>query len=121
MSGITGGTRRSSLEQSSSWTGGIGRRGSRDRTQSSNADMRSVSVTDGPLFTQQSMLRPSSDRPGKVFGKDLVDVGTAYGVSNQRDVEGMDEWDRRRRQSLPAVVVRTVDYCESNLICPCCH
>lgn len=110
MSGLAQATRRGSMEPSGSWNTGLGRRGSWDRTQSDNHDARS---SDGPIFVEGVVKRAGSVRSGKVFGRDLVECGRAWGVVNAvAELEGESEWDRRRKQCLPAVVIRAVDYCK---------
>lgn len=112
MSGLSSSGRRGSLEPSGSWASGLGRRGSRDRTQSVDIDGRPAG--DGPVFEEGVIKRPAGTRTGRVFGRELVEVGRAWGIS--RDIEadlGDSEYQKRRRACLPALVVRAVEYRES--------
>ncbi|ORY24058.1 hypothetical protein BCR39DRAFT_547829 [Naematelia encephala] len=111
MGGLAQTARRGSMEPSGSWTSGLaGRRGSRDRTQSDKTD---AGAGDGPIFVDGVFQRRGGDRGGRVFGRDLVEAGRAWGTADSAlSLEDESEWQRRRKQSLPAVVVRTVDYLE---------
>ncbi len=108
--------RRGSMEPSGSWSSGLARGASRDRSQSANYDLRS-GASDGPIFQDGVVLRAGGDRTGHVFGRDLVEVGRTWGVVEATNPDdGGSEWDRRRKQCLPALVVRSVDYRECTSI-----
>ena len=104
------------MDPSGSWTPGLARGGVRDRTQSADYDLR-TNASDGPIFQEGVVLRVGGDRMGRVFGKDLVDVGRVWGVTEATTLgAGETEWETRRKQCLPALVVRCVEYRESSPI-----
>lgn len=112
MSSLNPSGRRGSMEPSGSRASGLARGGSRDRTQSADYDPRS-GASDGPVFQEGVILRAGGERVGRVFGRDLVDVGRTWGVVEATlSEEKESDWQKRRKQCLPALVVRTVDYCE---------
>jgi len=116
MSSLNPSGRRGSLEPTGTWNAGLPRGGSRDRVQSADFSMR-PSASDGPIFQEDVILRAGGDRTGRVFGRDLNEAGRTWGVADTSMLEeGENDWDRGRRQCLPALVVRAVAYCES-----CCR
>lgn len=126
------GSSAGSLEASGSWGSGLGRSTKeRERRQSglglglssgSGSGVGSSAAGEfgaaaggrkplegpGPVFVEGVIRRKGDGRTGRVFGRELVDVGKAWGVVDV-DVEG-DEMETRRRACLPALVVRAVDY-----------
>ncbi|KAI9632651.1 uncharacterized protein MKK02DRAFT_20704 [Dioszegia hungarica] len=89
----------------------VSRKSSRDRSVSAQASMGSS--VDGPVLHPSAILRPAAPGFGKVFGRDITEAAKACGVvESARDVEGMDPREKRRRECLPAVVIRAVDYLE---------
>lgn len=113
MSALAGSSgRKGSLEPSGSWSSGLNRRGSRDRTQSELNELRHSS--DGPIFIDGCIKRQPGSRGGRVFGRELRDVAKAWGIEGANEkMEGLSEFEQRRRASLPAIVIRTVEYRES--------
>ena len=113
MSGLAQSGRRGSMEPSPSWSSGLNRRGSRDRTRSADVDLARSSGGDGPIFEDGVILRAGTSRIGRVFGRDLREAGRAWGVDGAASaVEGVSEYERRRRACLPAIVIRTSAYRE---------
>jgi hypothetical protein len=101
------------MEPSPSWSSGLNRRGSRERTRSADVDLARSSGGDGPIFEDGVILRPGTSRIGRVFGRDLKEAGRAWGVDGAAsEVEGVSEYERRRRACLPAIVIRTLAYRE---------
>lgn len=103
------GSSRRSFEQSGSWSSGLGSRTGRDRTQSADVALR-PSSSDGPVFDLGVIKRSAGGRTGRVFGRDLVEVGKSWGIADSSEAES--EYEKRRRSCLPAIVVRTVEYRE---------
>ncbi|WWC96916.1 hypothetical protein V866_003791 [Kwoniella sp. B9012] len=100
----------SSFEPSSSWGSGLNR-GSRDRSRSDNYEFgqgHEAPPPDGPSFESDTMKRSGDGTVGKVFGRDVVDSGREWGVLD--DTIDQDDYEKRRRKCLPAVVIRSVDY-----------
>lgn len=61
--------------------------------------------------------RPREGKQGLVFGRDLGLVGRASGVFDAaQERPGEDDYHRRRRQCLPAVAIRCVEYRESGVL-----
>ena len=114
MSSLSSSGRRGSMEPNSSWSSGYPVGISRDRSQSANFDLR-TNASEGPTFQDGVILRKGGERTGRVFGRDLVEAGRTWGVSEMTDLgDDVSEWDRRRKQCLPAVVIRAVEYCKSS-------
>lgn len=110
-----GEARRESLEPPK-----FSRKPSRDRSVSAQATMGSTA--DGPVLHHTSILRPAGDAVGKVFGRDISEAGKAWAVVDaNKDIDGMTPLEKRRRECLPALIIRAVDYRESThqmvLIC----
>ena len=70
-------------------------------------------LNDGPIFLEGVVLRSPGQRSGRVFGRELRETGRAWGVYGAGSVEeGLEEYEKRRRACLPAVVIRAVEYRE---------
>ena len=109
MSSIGHGARRGSMEPSPSWASGLSRRGS-----VAPSDNELPFGADGPVFQEGVVQRPAGGRSGRVFGRPLQQAGRAWGVVDAGSAkEGMSQHEVRRRACLPALVVRSVEYCES--------
>lgn len=65
------------------------------------------------MFDLGVIKRSAGGRTGRVFGRDLVEVGKSWGVADSSDSES--EYEKRRRSCLPAIVVRTVEYRELHI------
>ena len=105
------------MEPSPSWSSGLNRRGSRDRTQSADVDLSRSSAGDGPIFEDGVVLRSGTSKHGRLFGRDLKEAGRAWGVEGAgSDEEGVSEYEKRRRACLPAIVIRTIAYRESQQV-----
>ena len=110
MSGL-GQSGNRNLEPSSSWSSGLARGGSRDRTQPAETSVSGI--VDGPQFEEGVIKRAGGLRSGRVFGRDLDEAGRAWGVSDLAALaEEKSEFEKRRRACLPALVVRVVEYRE---------
>ncbi|WVQ79150.1 hypothetical protein IAT38_001246 [Cryptococcus sp. DSM 104549] len=73
--------------------------------------MPSFEQSSGPVFEEEAVKRPAGRIDGKVFGREVVEVGKEWGVVDAGvEVKGQSEWETRRRKCLPAVVIRSVDY-----------
>lgn len=82
--------------------------GKRNRGSSDNQE-----VQGGPVFSGEMIKRPAEGGGGKVFGREIVDAGKEWGVVDAGfEVPGQSEWEMKRRKCLPAVVIRSCDYCE---------
>ncbi|KLT42536.1 hypothetical protein CC85DRAFT_302227 [Cutaneotrichosporon oleaginosum] len=75
----------------------------------------SIIPQEGLVFGDEVVKRkPKAGLRGRVFGRDLGQAGRAWGVFDaDQERKGEDEYHRRRRQCLPAVVIRCVDYLET--------
>nr|XP_019050418.1 hypothetical protein I302_00850 [Kwoniella bestiolae CBS 10118]OCF29348.1 hypothetical protein I302_00850 [Kwoniella bestiolae CBS 10118] len=102
----------SSFEPSNSWGSGLNRGGSRDRSRSDNYEFGhgNAPPADGPTFEVDTIKRMGDGIVGKVFGRDVVEVGKEWCVVDEMDEGGMDDYERRKRRCLPAVVIRSVEY-----------
>lgn len=70
-------------------------------------------VQGGPVFRGEMIKRPTEGGGGKVFGREIVDAGKEWGVVDAGfEIRGQSEWEMKRRKCLPAVVIRSCDYCE---------
>ncbi|RXK35885.1 hypothetical protein M231_06849 [Tremella mesenterica] len=111
LSQLGGSNRRSpsgSVETGSSWSSGLGKKG-KEKIPLVEEEPRG----DGPHFEVGVVKRAGKGREGLVFGRDLIETGRTFGVVDAMSTEeGGSELDRRRRQCLPAIVVRAVDYLE---------
>jgi len=104
MSQLATSGRRGSLDPSSSYSSGLNRR--------AGPEME-FPLNDGPIFLEGVILRPPGQRSGRVFGRELRETGRAWGVYGAGSVEeGLEEYEKRRRACLPAVVIRAVEYRE---------
>ncbi|GMK55318.1 hypothetical protein CspeluHIS016_0203740 [Cutaneotrichosporon spelunceum] len=72
----------------------------------------SIIPQEGLVFSDSVVRRkPRLGFRGRVFGRDLGQAGRAWGVFDASESrEGEDEYHRRRRQCLPAVAIRCVEY-----------
>lgn len=72
-------------------------------------------LQEGLVFSEAAIKRKArADLRGRVFGRDLGKVGRAWGVFDaNEDRPEEDEYHRRRRQCLPAVAIRCVDYLQT--------
>ncbi|KAK6907389.1 hypothetical protein I203_101383 [Kwoniella mangroviensis CBS 8507] len=102
-----------SFEPSSSWGSGLNR-GSRDRSRSDNYEFghgHEAPTPDGPTFESDTIKRSGDGTVGKVFGRDVVDSGKEWGIFDDTiDQSDLDDYEKRRRKCLPAVVIRSVEY-----------
>ncbi|KAK4689923.1 hypothetical protein P7C73_g198, partial [Tremellales sp. Uapishka_1] len=115
MSSLGNSERGGSLGPSSSWGSGIVRRGSAEasRSEKEKERMKELGGSDGPVFETGVVKRAGNRTGGKVFGKDLVETGRLWGIADASMVlEGEDDWRKRRKSCLPAIVIRCVDYLE---------
>ncbi|BEI84991.1 hypothetical protein CcaverHIS002_0503920 [Cutaneotrichosporon cavernicola] len=72
----------------------------------------SIIPQEGLVFSDEVVRRKArAGLRGRVFGRDLGQAGRAWGVFDANESrEGEDEYHRRRRQCLPAVAIRCVEY-----------
>lgn len=82
----------------------------RERYHTTNSTL--TSTPEGPDFADAVIMRIGRERPGTVFGRELVDAGRDTHVM---DANAGDAMEKRRRHSLPAIVIRCVEYRESSL------
>lgn len=70
---------------------------------------------EGLVFSDAAVKRAArTGLRGRVFGRDLGLAGRAWGVYDANEErKGEDEYHRRRRQCLPAVAIRCVDYLQT--------
>lgn len=74
-----------------------------------------IPLQEGLVFSDEVVKRRGrTGLRGRVFGRDLGLAGRAWGVFDANEERpGEDEYHRRRRQCLPAVAVRCVDYLQT--------
>ncbi|BEJ16023.1 hypothetical protein CspHIS471_0506280 [Cutaneotrichosporon sp. HIS471] len=72
----------------------------------------SIIPQEGLAFSDEVVRRKArAGLRGRVFGRDLGQAGRAWGVFDANEArEGEDEYHHRRRQCLPAVAIRCVEY-----------
>lgn len=119
MSNLAAASRRSvdkagrPADINNSWGSTLSRGGSSKTDGRSSVD-NAEGGSDGPIFEEGVCKRRSQGRTGRLFGRDLVEAGQTWPVYDASELgEDVDEWQKRRKRCLPALVVRAVDYCKS--------